>query len=191
MSKPTPYNVLYSYRCTPCLRDTFHSPTTTQATNTARLNQEPFFSLLLHFHSLLGFPGTNPRNYATTYDYPNTLTKLHHSAAISLSTKPKIQLRRLDRNSSRPTSLLSDFSNSHSNPYPSPPPDPPENSPPLTIMPSTSSNKPAGWTPAMTAFIKDSLRKGEEPKSAIILLETQFPAMVDRVGTGWVESLRK
>lgn len=43
----------------------------------------------------------------------------------------------------------------------------------------------------MTAFVKDLLRKGEEPKSAIILLETQYPAMVDKVGTGWVESLRK
>lgn len=62
-------------------------------------------------------------------------------------------------------------------------------------MPSSGTNpssaKPDGWTPAMAAFIQKLLRDGEDTKSAIILLETEWPSMEGKVGLGWVEAMRK
>ena len=62
-------------------------------------------------------------------------------------------------------------------------------------MPSSGTNpssaKPPGWTPAMAVFIQKLLRNGEDTKSAIILLETEWPSMEGKVGLGWVEGLRK
>lgn len=43
----------------------------------------------------------------------------------------------------------------------------------------------------MTAFLLQWLDNGEDPKSAVILLETEFPAMRDKVSTAWIEELRK
>lgn len=57
-------------------------------------------------------------------------------------------------------------------------------------MPAAS-EKPTGWTAAMTAFLKHVLSNGEDNQSAIILLETEFPAMVKQVKVGWVERVRK
>lgn len=54
-----------------------------------------------------------------------------------------------------------------------------------------SSAEPAGWTPAMAAFVRNLLRHGEDTKSAIILLETEWPSMEGKVGLGWVERLRE
>lgn len=51
--------------------------------------------------------------------------------------------------------------------------------------------KPCGWTPAMTAFLKNVLANGEENKSAIILLETEFPKMANQVRSAWVDRVRK
>ncbi|KAI4225686.1 MAG: hypothetical protein L6R36_003729 [Xanthoria steineri] len=53
------------------------------------------------------------------------------------------------------------------------------------------SEKPTGWTAAMTAFLKHVLANGEDNQSAIILLETEFPAMAKQVKVGWVERVRK
>ena len=50
---------------------------------------------------------------------------------------------------------------------------------------------PLGWTPAMTTFLKNVLANGEENKSALILLETEFPAMVNQVSLAWVDRVRK
>lgn len=43
----------------------------------------------------------------------------------------------------------------------------------------------------MTAFLKHVLANGEDNQSAIILLETEFPAMAKQVKVGWVERVRK
>jgi hypothetical protein len=43
----------------------------------------------------------------------------------------------------------------------------------------------------MASFIQKLLRDGEDPKSAIILLETEWPSMEGKVGLGWVEQLKK
>ncbi|KAL6718388.1 hypothetical protein ACLMJK_004477 [Lecanora helva] len=59
-----------------------------------------------------------------------------------------------------------------------------------TTRPSTTSTQPPNWTPAMTRFTRDCLARGEDAKSTIILLETEFPNMRDRVGEAWVEGLR-
>lgn len=62
-------------------------------------------------------------------------------------------------------------------------------------MPSSGTNpssaKPVGWTPAMAAFILKLLLNGEDTKSVIILLETEWPSMEGQVGLGWVEAMRK
>jgi hypothetical protein len=43
----------------------------------------------------------------------------------------------------------------------------------------------------MTAFTQRLLRNGEDVGSVVILLETEFPALVGKVGRGWVDGLRK
>lgn len=43
----------------------------------------------------------------------------------------------------------------------------------------------------MTAFLKRVLANGEDAKSAIILLETEFPALIGKVSVGWVEKVRR
>lgn len=43
----------------------------------------------------------------------------------------------------------------------------------------------------MTAFALQLRDKGEEVKSVIILLEPEFPQMMDKVGTTWIEEVRK
>ncbi len=76
------------------------------------------------------------------------------------------------------------------------PPHPPTTKPHQSAMPTTttsplSSAQPAGWTPTMTAFTQRLLRNGEDVGSVVILLETEFPALVGKVGRGWVDGLRK
>ncbi|KAL8661692.1 MAG: hypothetical protein Q9202_005384 [Teloschistes flavicans] len=51
--------------------------------------------------------------------------------------------------------------------------------------------KPPNWTAAMTSFLKRALANGEDAKSAIILLETEFPNLVGKVSVGWVEKVRR
>lgn len=55
----------------------------------------------------------------------------------------------------------------------------------------TGHEKPPGWTAAMTAFLKNVLANGEDDKSVLILLETEFPIMVNKVESGWVDRVRK
>ncbi|KAL8733657.1 MAG: hypothetical protein Q9181_003515 [Wetmoreana brouardii] len=52
-------------------------------------------------------------------------------------------------------------------------------------------SQPPNWTPAMKAFLKRILSNGEDAKSAIILLETEFPNMVGKVSVAWVERVRR
>lgn len=50
---------------------------------------------------------------------------------------------------------------------------------------------PANWTPAMKAFLKRVFANGEDVKSAIILLETEFPHMLGKVSAAWAERVKK
>ncbi|KAL8947145.1 MAG: hypothetical protein Q9222_006539 [Ikaeria aurantiellina] len=61
---------------------------------------------------------------------------------------------------------------------------------PISNMPS-SSTQPAQWTSSMKSFLKRALANGEDNKSAIILLETEYPKMVGKVGEKWVEKVRR
>ncbi|KAI4132296.1 MAG: hypothetical protein LQ338_000757 [Usnochroma carphineum] len=60
-----------------------------------------------------------------------------------------------------------------------------------TIMPAITVSAPSGWTPAMKAFLKRAFANGEDTKSAIILLETEFPHMVGKVSAGWAERVKR
>lgn len=55
----------------------------------------------------------------------------------------------------------------------------------------TAAAAPNGWAPAMKAFLKRVLANGEDTKSAIILLETEFPRMAGKVSAGWVDKIRR
>ncbi|KAL8720638.1 MAG: hypothetical protein Q9225_002538 [Loekoesia sp. 1 TL-2023] len=50
---------------------------------------------------------------------------------------------------------------------------------------------PTGWTAAMKTFLKRVLANGEDTKTAIILLETEFPQMVGKVPAAWVERVKR
>lgn len=56
---------------------------------------------------------------------------------------------------------------------------------------SQTGQKPAGWTEAMMKVLKQQLSNGEDAKSAIILVETEFPCMRDRIPVCFVERVRK
>ncbi|KAL8774497.1 MAG: hypothetical protein Q9209_000870 [Squamulea sp. 1 TL-2023] len=60
---------------------------------------------------------------------------------------------------------------------------------------SEQANMPAGqprnWTDAMTTFLKKVLADGEDNKSALILLETEFPHMINQVSLAWVNRVKK
>ena len=43
----------------------------------------------------------------------------------------------------------------------------------------------------MAAYAKRLIANGEDNKSVIILLETEYPQLVDQIGEGWIQSLRK
>ena len=43
----------------------------------------------------------------------------------------------------------------------------------------------------MTAFVRRVLSDGEDPESTVILLETEFPCLVDRVSVMWIEVVGK
>ncbi|CAF9925909.1 MAG: hypothetical protein ALECFALPRED_003248 [Alectoria fallacina] len=60
-----------------------------------------------------------------------------------------------------------------------------------TTNTTPTTHEPGGWNTTMTAFLLQWLDNGEDPKSAVILLETEFPAMRDKVSTAWIEELRK
>jgi len=63
-----------------------------------------------------------------------------------------------------------------------------------SIDPQTSpsnilSPPPPGWLPKMNEFILDHVSKGEELKSIRILLETEWPELVDRVDLVWLKDI--
>ena len=43
----------------------------------------------------------------------------------------------------------------------------------------------------MSAYAQRLIANGEDNKSIIILLETEYPELLQKVGEGWVQSLRK
>jgi len=43
----------------------------------------------------------------------------------------------------------------------------------------------------MKAFAQRLLSHGEEAASVVILLETEWPVLMGKVGKGWVEGLRR
>ncbi|KAI4088561.1 MAG: hypothetical protein LQ344_005995 [Seirophora lacunosa] len=49
---------------------------------------------------------------------------------------------------------------------------------------------PAGWTPDMTRYVRRLLDEGEDIRSAVIVLETEFPSMLDRLSEDWIRFLR-
>ena len=54
-------------------------------------------------------------------------------------------------------------------------------------MPANTA-KPMGWLPVHDAFVKDLAKKGEDAKSITILLETEYPSLVGKVGLEWVRN---
>ncbi|KAL8735371.1 MAG: hypothetical protein Q9166_000916 [cf. Caloplaca sp. 2 TL-2023] len=48
---------------------------------------------------------------------------------------------------------------------------------------------PEGWKPEMTVFAKTLLMKGEDVASTIIILETEYPQMVDKISGAWIHHL--
>lgn len=53
-------------------------------------------------------------------------------------------------------------------------------------MPTNASCKPSGWLPVHDVFVKDLAKKGEDAKSVMILLETEFPSLQGKVGMEWL-----
>ena len=51
--------------------------------------------------------------------------------------------------------------------------------------------QPCHWTSAMKTFLVNVLANGEDNKSALILLETEFPHMVGLISLAWVNRVRK
>jgi len=48
--------------------------------------------------------------------------------------------------------------------------------------------KPAGVTPAMESFVSSLVAKGEDAQSIVILLETEYPAMMGKKGVlEWIK----
>ena len=53
----------------------------------------------------------------------------------------------------------------------------------------TGPQQPKGWNRSMTQFVQAELRKGEDVKTVIILLETEYPQMMDKVSGEWVREV--
>ena len=49
---------------------------------------------------------------------------------------------------------------------------------------------PPGWQAQMTMFMKSLLQNGEDPQSIIILMETEFPSMANKISEKWVCHIR-
>ena len=68
---------------------------------------------------------------------------------------------------------------------------------PAPTPPNTRANTPDGpqqpkdWTLAMSEFVQAELRRGEDIKTVIILLETQYQAMRDKVSADWIREVGK
>ncbi|KAL9613676.1 MAG: hypothetical protein Q9167_001805 [Letrouitia subvulpina] len=63
--------------------------------------------------------------------------------------------------------------------------------PEKTMPVSQDQQQPQGWTLAMRTFLRRVLANGEDTKSAIILLETEYPQLVGKVNEGWVDKVRR
>ena len=54
-------------------------------------------------------------------------------------------------------------------------------------MVTPPSEKPKGWTSEHEEALKRHAKNGEEPRSIVILLETDFPELCDKVDEKWVK----
>ena len=48
--------------------------------------------------------------------------------------------------------------------------------------------RPASWTSTHDAFVKSLARNGEDARSILILLESEYPSLAGKVSEGWVRS---
>lgn len=55
----------------------------------------------------------------------------------------------------------------------------------------TGPEQPRGWTRAMSQFVRYNLQNGETSSSVIILLETEYPQMRDKVERDWIAEVGK
>ncbi|KAL8922671.1 MAG: hypothetical protein Q9208_004984 [Pyrenodesmia sp. 3 TL-2023] len=60
----------------------------------------------------------------------------------------------------------------------------------LAFFGRSRSIKPEGWLPAMTKLARLSIRNGEDVQTTIIVLETEFPNMADKISEAWIHHLR-
>ncbi|KAL8810336.1 MAG: hypothetical protein Q9200_002656 [Gallowayella weberi] len=60
----------------------------------------------------------------------------------------------------------------------------------ITFVENPQSIKPEGWMSCMTTFTKTLLAEGEDVEEVIIILETEYPQMVDKVSGQWIHHLR-
>ncbi|KAL8705387.1 MAG: hypothetical protein Q9201_001506 [Fulgogasparrea decipioides] len=61
----------------------------------------------------------------------------------------------------------------------------------LIFVGNNRSITPQGWQPPMTLRLRQLLENGEDARSAIILLETEYPQLVDNISEDWVHHLRQ
>ncbi|KAL8733428.1 MAG: hypothetical protein Q9181_003575 [Wetmoreana brouardii] len=61
----------------------------------------------------------------------------------------------------------------------------------LMFVGNDRSITPQGWQPPMTLRLRQLLENGEDARSAIILLETEYPQLVDNISEDWVHHLRQ
>lgn len=60
----------------------------------------------------------------------------------------------------------------------------------VTFVGQSRNITPEGWQPNMTKFARHILRNGEDIITTIMLLETEFPVMTDRISEAWIYHLK-
>ena len=62
----------------------------------------------------------------------------------------------------------------------------------ITLLnnPNPNGIRPEGWTRAMTLHVRNLFEQGEDVQSIIIILETEYPHLVDRISEVWVHGLQ-
>ncbi|KAL8689877.1 MAG: hypothetical protein Q9218_004554 [Villophora microphyllina] len=60
----------------------------------------------------------------------------------------------------------------------------------ITHMGNSRGIKPEGWQPYMTHRARQILETGEDTQSAIMLLEAEFPPLMEQVSEDWIQYLR-
>ncbi|KAL8755604.1 MAG: hypothetical protein Q9184_004749 [Pyrenodesmia sp. 2 TL-2023] len=60
----------------------------------------------------------------------------------------------------------------------------------LAFLGRSRSIKPEGWLPTMTKLARQSIRNGEDAPTTIIMLETEFPTMSEKISQAWIHHLK-